>query len=788
MNNYDNQKISSEKMDKLKNFLEENSININQLKTLYSSSEIDESILDTLEPIVIEDIDLNIDATINENEINNELVTTIEKEENRKIISYQVPKNEDIKDQDEELDLLSDEDEPLITIGIPFMPPLIKSMPSHFSFTKSFLPINHSLNSIISQHQTNKQSYEVDKKITLNVGGKKFKLKKNVLKNLEINYTRLHKIIKDDGKINYFLDRDPYYFSKIMEIIKICGFDEDHIASNIDTYSEQLLNEMCMYGLLGEKFSPEPKIKSPLEIKISSRHDDIIKIIVSDQIFETTENVLSRSKYFDTKIKLNKTKQFYLNDTDPKIFRYIINFLRIGKLYVNNSDIIDLLNNYGIEYYLLENKKIDEIIVSHYIPYSSDIVHDQLTGCANSLDPKNIPCQLMDNKYYYPSSTLVSPNTENFNIITTESQLLFGTDIFFNLTDTKRDLGECIEDLVLCIDIPIIDDDEKLQYVDNIEFQIIESIDVISILNSNKKLMFHSDNLLLYLYPIFYMENSQDYHEMSKVSNKKIKLLYNNTLIDIHRIILPLFLFSDGQTHLPVRKMLNNKNFAYLIVKMAPIKKLFKDKIKEIPLLNVTLISNYINLASNISIHHEYPHQDKKQKQSKILQIPINEELKNSSMMYLYDKTHSVTLPIKSSNNQIFDIVVIPLDNFGYIKDLFFVIIDKNNFVENRIDIFADALIEMEILQTSHQENSEKQKTVTLYGKFDSLMLNYYVPLKRLGHKLPTGIYYYSFSPNPKCCQMLGGLQGTGYFVRLKIKKMDGVVRFYANEYNNEFL
>ena len=333
------------------------------------------------------------------------------------------------------------------------------------------------------------------------------------------------------------------------------GFDENKLLVHINDYSEQLLSELCQYGLLNKKYNPEPKLKlmqSQL-INPQSRHDIIIKIVVGEQLFETSAAVLSKSTYFDTKIKLSKTKQFYLSDVDPKIFRYVLNFLRIGELYVNNADIIELLNKYGVEYESLTDNKITANIVSHYIPNSLETINNQMNGYINIFDPQqngisqsNAMCQFIDNKYYYPSSMLASPNIENFNVITTESELLFGSDIIFNLTNPQLDLGECIEDLLLSIDIPVMKSSDT-EYIDNIEYQLIESIDIITVNGTSKKLMMHTDNNLLYLHPRNHTNNHQDYHNMTKINGKKMKLLYDNTLIDIQQITLPLFLFSNGQ-------------------------------------------------------------------------------------------------------------------------------------------------------------------------------------------------------------------------------------------------
>ncbi|XWV26012.1 putative BTB/POZ domain-containing protein [Tupanvirus soda lake] len=633
---------------------------------------------------------------------------------------------------------------------------------------------------------------KMENKITLNVGGKKFNLKKNMLEYLNINYGKLNKILKEDGRVIYFLDRDPYYFSKVISLIKLYGLDQEKIVEKLEDFSEQLVNELCFYGIIDKKYSPRPKLRLKRAVTFPSRHDDIVKIVVDDQLFETSAGILSRSSYFDVKLKMSRSKQFYLSDVDAKIFRYVLNFLRTGELYTSNSEIIELLNNYGIEFEKLESKKINDDVVCHYIPHSQEAVNNQVLGSINFIDPRVntisdsngvMPYQFIDNKYYYPENMLVSPNAENFNVISTNSKLTFDSEIVFDLTDATHDIGACIEDMLLCIDIPVLKPTEPYEYVDFVEYQLVESVSILSNNNNNKKIMLQTNSDLIYLYPHIYTDNANDYHEMIKISDKKIKLFYDNTLIDIHRITLPLFLFKDKRNILPIKKMINKKISAFMVVKMAPLKKLFKNKIKDIPLLNICILSNTVSLAPGMTVQNS---SDSNQ-QNQFSIVPLNTELTNYPMLYIYDKIHPITIPIQTSPNAIYDVAVIPLDRFGFIKDFFFTIVEKEDFISNRINKFADELIELEILQLKEIPQNQQKMLVT-HTKVDTSMLNYYIPIKKLGHKLPNGVYYYSFSSEPKSSQLLGGLLGTGYLVRIKVKKMNGFIKFYVNEYHKEFI
>jgi hypothetical protein len=605
-------------------------------------------------------------------------------------------------------------------------------------------------NSIQNQIQNpNSISESITNKITLNVGGKKFNLKKDVLKNLNINYSRLQKITID-GRIIYFLDRDPYYFSTIIELIKKYGFDTDAIHNEITDYSEQLINELCFYGLLDKKFSPVPKLKLKRSVGFLSRHDEIVKIVVDQQLFETLVSTLSKSNFFNTKLKLSKSKQFNLNNIDPKFFRYVINFLRCGELYTNAPEIIELLDSYGIEYEKIDNKKVNVDIVSHYLPHGIESINNQLLGTMMTFDP-NVNKQIInDQKYHSANMIPISYCAENINIINTDSPLKFGSEIVFNLADPKKILGESINELMLCIDIPILKPTDNVEYVDQIEYQLIEYVQIIDA-SGQGELMMQFDGSLLYLKPIIYTNNSTDYHQANSNTDKKTNVLYNNDLISVHRNIIPLFLFRDKQGQIPIKKLTISGTPTNLVVKMAPLKNLFKNKTVDIPLLNVCLIANYMNV------------------------VPLTAEPKPTP--YLFDRTHIVTLPIQPTQHPTFDVIIIPLDGLGYIKDFFFTLIDKNDIISGFIDKFSDNLIEMEILQFN------PDKKIIPYSKLDTPLLNTYIPLNKLGHKLPTGIYYYSFSLDPMKHSISGGLLGSNYFLRIKVKKMSGHIRFYANEY-----
>lgn len=559
-----------------------------------------------------------------------------------------------------------------------------------------------------------KEEFNDDDKIILNVGGKKFNIKREWLDLLHINNKKLHRI-NQDGKTIYFLDRDPSYFSQIIDVIKDCDFDDEKMVNNLNDYSDQLIYELCTYKLIDDKYKPNPKIKLKTYVGFvnESRHNVIIKIIIQNQTFETFSSTLCKSPFFEKKLKMNRSNKITLNDIDPKIFRHVLNVLRMGQICVYSSLITSLLNNYGIDHLVINEKKIPSQIVSSHIHHPNQIITNKLIEFANrnNIDPSNLSLNM-------------------YQTITTESKLSFGSNLLFNLSgiDTAKNI-------YVCIDIPILKPTEQYSYVDLLEYTLIENAVIIYIVDGKQKFLTINIPDHMYLQSIIYKHNPDSYHQLAKNIEKKIKVLHNDNLIDIHRLTLPIFDFTDP---LPIKKMIDLGMNPQINIKIVPLAKIFKDTLKEIPLLNASLLVNNMSCS-----------------------------LKKS---YLCDRLHAINIPVQKTDHPVYDMAIISLDKMGLIQDFYFTIITKEDHIANKINKFSDFLVELEIVRGN--------PPVTVICVMDTDILNGYGPLEKLGHVLPPGIYYHSF-----CCQKsFGGLVGQDHLLRIKVKKQSEIVRLYINE------
>lgn len=798
-------KISTEKLAQVKEMLNQIGIQIEESNQENTDAmvELTKNNLpedeDELEPLNTEELSKNEYTDHHENISNvDELPNpvSVEQYDSNEITPDDILEEENnVNQHDSDLDLVSDEEMPinlesiagkLFSLYMPmFMPvPLCENGfvingNQNDKITEIDDKIEPNIQSTceseprVAEHDT----YVPSQKINLNIGGKIMEMKKKLLEYLGISYNRLPKK-NHDNITTYFLDRDPYYFTKMIGLIKKYKSDHEKIVEKMDEFSEQFISELCFYGLIDKKYLPRLKLKLKKMVTFPGKYDSTFKIIIDDQVFETSSVTLSKSKYFDNKMKLHKHGKIILRDIEPNIFRYVLNFLRTGELFVTTDEIEKQLEKFGIEYEKIENKKVINDIATHYLPTSAEPIQNQLAKYIHYFSPQNNHIVQLDNNQHLPTNNQISANIESINIITTKSKLEFNSILTFDLTACSKNMGDCIEDLMLCVDLPVLKPTEPYEYDDLIGYQIIEYISVII----NEKSLMFTNNELLYLYSLIYSNTAGMHPEIMKNNGKKIKMLYENTLIDVYRIMIPLNLFKDRKNNLPIKKISLRGNTVLLKIKIPSIKKIFKGKVKDIPLLNVCLVSNFVNLSPVMFLPN---------KTGTISQVPINMDLYMRPLLYIYDHLHSFTIEIQNTVNPIFDTVVIPLDKFRLIKDFFFVIVNKEDHIMNKIDRFMDDLIEMEIIQIK-----ENQKTLNPnipcsggpipYCKLDSYMLNHYLPIKYLGHPLQSGIYYYTFSTTPKTCQLNGGLWGAGYLVYLKIKKISGVVKFYATEYQQE--
>jgi len=593
---------------------------------------------------------------------------------------------------------------------------------------------NYDFSQMYMQQEQNVVQEPEDEKITLNVGGKKFNIRGDWLEHLNINCSRLHKI-DVNGKTTYFMDRDPYYFSKIIELVRSTEMDNSALQKNLAEYSEQLVSELCFYKLLDNKYRPAPKIKLKRIVGFvdSSQHNNVVKIIIKGQFFETFESTLMKGTYFADKLRQTKNNKLKMNG-DPKLFRHILNLLRSGNLYVYSNTIMEMLSEYGIEYDVIVEKKIDYDIVPCHTKSDLHVGH-MLKSTVQYVKDK------------YPHAT-DSVYVDGIAVVTTESEMNFDSKIIFNLNDCEK--YHLVNNMFVCVDIPVINPTESCEYIDFLEYRLIESASVHYYDQKTSKTTFLISTIpdYLYLYPELYTNNSNEHHDAIKFTTKKLKLIYNNNLIDIHRIMIPLFLFESSP--LPTKKMITNGILTQLSIQMPPLQKIFKDKIKNISLLNISLIIMHKN---------------------KMFESNVPEK----SALHMYERLHALNVQVQPTNHPIYDVGIVSLEGIGMIKDFALTIITKENNIRNTVNVFSENLIELEIISAS---------TNTPFCILDASLMNSIVPLKKLGHMLPPGIYYNSFSADPRVHKYLGGIHGGDVVLRFKVKKASETIRLYVNEYH----
>lgn len=413
---------------------------------------------------------------------------------------------------------------------------------------------NRSNNNITSKNHTsilgNNMDCEVDlssdnnenlnstSRIVVNVGGKKMDVKKSLLDKLNVNNDFL--TIQDKVNDIYFLDRDPLYFQEIAQMIK-----SPNNKITVNNLSNQIVGELCNYNILQSSERPLSKIKLVNTVTFKNIHTNYVKILVEDQIFETYRNTLLRSEYLK-----NVEDKCTITNIDPKIFRYVLNILRNGELYIYNSEITEALDRFGIEFTCSDQT------------YNSNFI-----SC-----------------YQHVSSFLT------MNMIPTKSLLKFDSTLHFVIPKIKN--ATQITSLAVYFDLPKLDRLKGHKWCSNVGYNLVDSVNI----EQNNIVMYKATGKQLYLEQQIFSDNSDSYRNLVN-STENRQLLFRDNKINVTRLVIPLFL---------------NKNYiAFIKNKIIPIQVFIKiPKLSllidttDIKLLNAGLICNYTSEIINSDIRY----------------------------------------------------------------------------------------------------------------------------------------------------------------------------------------
>ena len=492
----------------------------------------------------------------------------------------------------------------------------------------------------------------VSDKIRLSVGGRMFNLSETVLDFLGIDKSKLLHVTDSDSVPFMFFDRDPYYFTNVLKLIKESDGNPEKLMDILDETNEQFVYEIFLYGLVSKNNCPVPKIRLKNKVTINSK-PQIAKINVRGQKFMVSTTTLSKSPVIDSMLENYNGKDINI-DVDPTIFRYIINFLRTGCMYISGNRVLSIIKELDIDY--------DEVF-----------------------DPKQ--------RYELITENIQNSmfNVQTFNTIQTTSKLEFGSDIVFDIASTVENIGKNthIDDIVLCIDVPVIKPTENCEYVDNYEYKLVESVKLV-IAGCT---IAETSGSICEIFPHIWESNASAYSSVVN-SDKPTKLIYGQTLIDIKRVIFPLFMFNKDRLF-PIRDAVKKGYTAQLVVTMAKCKNILTKDIT-IPLLNVTLYASYLQLKTR------------------------------TKNLWTFNKYHTLTINVAKNCQDDSDFfcntINIPIKDYASIQDTVIILNEE-----------SDSLVDLRILTSKGH----------VCAKLDPHMLNTYIPLRKLGHIMKTGSYYY---------------------------------------------
>ena len=181
--------------------------------------------------------------------------------------------------------------------------------------------------------------------IDLNVGGTRFTTSRQTLlsdpnsmlaKMFDPESTFSAPGVKKDGA--FFIDRDPIHFRVVLNFLRSGDLDKD---CNVPA----LLKEASFFGLSGL----EAAIQNQAKEQARARTGDHLLLNVGGEIFVTSkatlckypESPLAKMVRGEVKQHFDKDGNLFI-DHDPKLFGYVLNYLRSGATTVPRSLIVNV--------------------------------------------------------------------------------------------------------------------------------------------------------------------------------------------------------------------------------------------------------------------------------------------------------------------------------------------------------------------------------------------------------------------------------------------------------------
>ena len=605
----------------------------------------------------------------------------------------------------------------------------------------------------------------LDNIVKLDVGGQKFKLPKSELQKIPY-FDRL--LSSGQPRKKYFIDRDPQIFSMIL--------DQKGVV-DVNVKNKKYLADFINYGLVEVQPNWNPKIKLMGQGSLD-QDNSVVTIEMGGKKFRTYRSTLRRAEFFKKFLEDASCQKMTLS-YDPAAFSQVLNLLRNGQLYYFPQKYFRDLDHYGIMYCLPQEQNKRGYLDDTYGHESVDREAGtaQITSTKMIYQNSNI-MEFLKNRVvtpqYRPGSKeelhTIGNSEQYFSIsasqtmghVVTGSQIVsyveeevdvnFGKTIVFDLPSKY---GELIEDVLVVLELGgLVQGNYWVNKLSNILLKkcwlAIDGEPVVTVYGE-----------YLDLYEKTFLGTGKGYERMNFVY-ESVEEAQRRSVQDL-RLLIPLYMIWDRKNCVPVVK---EQFKMQIFVELQEKHRCSQNMERGGEMKNCHLLVNY---ARPQSVEAKF--------------------IAASQGLYMYNNVERIYQNISTSEvSPHFYQTVIPLVNFRFSKDLMIVIHHEDDLADGRYFEYYPGLLDAELLITLPEGK------ILTHWKYDNLMLGTYLPNKYLGQVPKSdGIYYCSFSPDPRSNKMLGGLNCSSsgpleVNLVVRTQKIKGVIHVYSNNYSSTIL